>query len=348
MEEGNMRKGTKWTVVLIAACMFLGATAFCQAAQEPKKLQLKLQTHLIPVDSERVITRFVEAVSALSGGQMEIKWFPVGAIVPMKEVLNTVSSGGLDMALVGEGYWHKLVPASELAGIPFAFRDIAEARDFMLNRGFGDLLKQGYAKYNIYHIPYETYPVGLMTNRPINKAEDIKGMKLRAYGVMAEWLTELGASTTYIPGGELYTALATGVVDGCHWGDAGPMYVMKLHEVLKNYMKPEPIVGAWNNLLVNMDVWKKLTPVQKSIMENAAMAQGLCWSTNTTRILAKTSLRKMVADWNVKVNVLPEEEVEKMTQAAMVVWDKLADKDPVNAKIIGMLKDYLRELGYMK
>jgi TRAP-type C4-dicarboxylate transport system substrate-binding protein len=218
----------------------------------------------------------------------------------------------------------------------------------MYDRGFADILKQEYAKHNVYHMPYETYPVGLMTNKPIKKIDDIKGMKLRAYGVMAEWLTQMGASTTYIPGGELYTALATGVVDGAHWGDAGPMYIMKFHEVLKNYMLPEPIMGAWNNLIINMDVWKKLTPEQQRIIETAAEALGSSRSTDSTRILAETSLAKMVSDWNVKVNTVPESEVEKMKAAAMEVWDKTAKKDPLNAKVINMMKDFLKELGYIK
>lgn len=309
---------------------------------------LKCQSHLIPSDTQRTMGKFVEAVSAMTDGKIKIKLFGGSSIVPMKEVLDAVGNGTLEMAMIAEGYWHKIIPISELAGLPFAFENISEAKEFMVNRGYGDLLKQEYAKHNVYHIPYETYPVGLMTNKPVKSATDIKGLKLRAYGVMAEWLTQMGASTTYIPGGELYTALATGVVDGCHWGDAGPMYIMKFHEVLKNYMIPEPIMGAWNNLIINMDVWKKLTPVQRHIIETAAMAMGSSRSTDSTRVLAETSLNKMVADWNVKVSYVPDDELEKMRQAGMAVWDKVAKKDPLNAKVIGMMKDFLKELGYIK
>ena len=292
--------------------------------------------------------KFVKTVNELSGGEIKIKLFAGSSIIPMKEVLDGVGTGSIKMAMIAEGYWHKIIPVSEVAGLPFMFQNISEAKTFMYDRGFADILKQEYAKHNVHHMPYETYPVGLMTNKPINKIDDIKGMKLRAYGVMAEWLTQMGASTTYIPGGELYTALATGVVDGAHWGDAGPMYIMKFHEVLKNYMLPEPIMGAWNNLIVNMDVWKKLTPAQQKMIETAAMAMGSSRSTDSTRILAETSLSKMVSKWNVKVNTLPEAEVEKMKAAAIVVWDKTAKKNPLNAKVINMMKDFLKELGYIK
>ena len=50
---------------------------------------------------------------------------------------------------------------------------------------------------------------------------------------------QLGASTTVVAAGELYTALATGVVDGADWGDAGPTDERKFQEALKNYMEPD-------------------------------------------------------------------------------------------------------------
>lgn len=343
-----MGKSKRWMALLITVCVLLGVAGLGHAADAPKKLTLKLQAHLIPDDTKRTMAAFADAVSAMSDGQIEIKLFGVGAIVPMQDVLNAVGARALDMALIAEGYWHKLIPVSEVAGLPFAFRDNAEAQQFMFRRGFGDMLKEGYAKHNVYHIPYETYPVTIMTKKPIVTAEDFKGMKIRGYGVMAEWLNAMGASTTFIPGGELYTALATGVVDGTHWGDAGPMYIMKFHEVLKNYMMPEPIMGGWNNLIINMDLWKGLTPVQQKIIETAAMGMGDFSSTVNTRVLSKTSLNKMVSDWGVKVNTVNDAEVAKMTKAAMEVWDKVAKKDPMNAKAIALQNDFLKELGHIK
>ena len=86
----------------------------------------------------------------------------------------------------------------------------------------------------------------------------------------------------------------------------------------------------------------------RGLYETAAMAMGSSRSTDSTRILAETSLSKMVSKWNVKVNTLPEAEVEKMKAAAIVVWDKTAKKNPLNAKVINMMKDFLKELGYIK
>lgn len=342
-------KKTKIWIVSLWFILILGIIGIDNSSAQAPKLKLKLQTHLIADDTKRVMTKFIEMVSTMSGGQIEITSFPVGALVPMKDVLEAVGKGTLDMALIAEGYWFKVVPVTEVAmGLPFSFRDLEEAKYFMFRKGFVDLIREDYSKHNVYLIPYETYPIGLMTKKPITKAEDFKGMKVRAFGTMADWLTRMGASPVFIAGGELYTSLATGVVEGAHWGDAGPMYIMKLHEVLKNYMIPEPIQGGWNNLIVNMDLWKKLPPEQKTIIETAAMGCGMFYSYNETRLISKKALNEMAAKWKVRVNKVPEDEVEKMTRISVTLWDELAKKSPLNAKAISMLKDFLKELGHLK
>jgi TRAP-type C4-dicarboxylate transport system substrate-binding protein len=338
-----MRRAKRYAAVVIGIMIVFSLAGFADA----KTITLKLQSHLIPWDTHRGLDGFVDAIDKMSNGDIKIKLFGVGSIVPMPEMLNAVRSGALEMAMIPEGFFHKLVPVGELAGLPFAFRNIHEARYFMYYKGLADMLKEGYAKFNVYHLPFESYPVGIMSKKPLKTVEDFKGTKIRGYGVMAEWITQMGGSTVTIPGGELYTALATGVVEGAHWGDAGPMYIMKFHEILKNYMLPEPIQGAWNNLIINMNVWKKLTPVQQQIIQTAALAEGSRTTVNT-RIIAETSLKKMVSDWDVKTNTVSKEDAKKMTDAAMIVWDKLAKKDPINKKVLEDMKDFLKELGYLR
>ncbi|MBA7704840.1 Lactate-binding periplasmic protein [subsurface metagenome] len=181
-----------------------------------------------------------------------------------------------------------------------------------------------------------------MTNKPINRIADLEGMKIRSSGANAEWLTKCGASTVFVAGGELYTALATGVVDGAHWGHAGPMYAMKFHEVLKYFMKPAVAWGSWNQLYINMDVWNKFTPQQRIAIETAAQASAQ-FSTLHTQVLSRRALKSMVEDYGVQVITLPEEEQAKARELAIESWEAIAKKNPRNAQIIDMIKAFLKE-----
>jgi len=335
-------RGTKIAIIGITAlCILLGFWGFVSAAP---KMTLKLQTPFPPPVTNEDYTIFADKVLKMTGGQIEIKLFSGGTLVPSKEILNAVRTGTIDMGVIPEGYFHKVVPVSEVAqGLPFSYRNLHEGRYFMFSGGFLELLREGYAKQNAYIIPHMTYPIGLMSKMPLTKVEDFKGKKIRAFGTMAEWLGKMGASTVFIPGGELYTALATGVVDGAHWGDAGASYSMKFHEVLKNYIVPEPIPVTWNSLAVNMDLWKKLTAEQRYIIEAALLGYVSFWVNSQGELKYQRALDSMMKDWGVQVNRVPDSEVEKMREVAYEVWDEIAQKDPLNKKAVDLLREFLKD-----
>ncbi|MBI5602534.1 MAG: TRAP transporter substrate-binding protein DctP [Deltaproteobacteria bacterium] len=332
--------------ILLALVMVvaLATGSYSQAAEEPK-VKIRMQTHLIPTQTKRSMGTFAQDVAAASKGTLEVSIFPAGSIVPVKEMMDAVGKGTLDMALYPEGFWYKAIPVSEVGqGLPYSFINFDEVREFMFKKGFINLLREGYAKHNVYIIPYEPFSVGLMTKKPVNKVEDLKGMKLRAMGVMADFLGKLGASTTVVAAGELYTALATGVVDGAHWGDAGPMYEMKFQEVLKNYMEPEPIIGSWNNIMINLDLWKKLKPEQRAALESALQKCGMA-GFNSSRALTKTAKEEMAKKWKVQFVNLPEAEQKKMDKVSEGMEMEMAKKDALSAKAINLLKELRKEKG---
>ena len=50
--------------------------------------------------------------------------------------------------------------------------------------------------------------------KPVNKLEDLKGMKIRCTGTSSKIVTHLGATPVAMPQTEAYDALQKGVVDG--------------------------------------------------------------------------------------------------------------------------------------
>jgi TRAP-type C4-dicarboxylate transport system substrate-binding protein len=344
LEEAEMTReklSGKARVLFLLLVMITGL--FLVVPASAKVSNLKIQCFTAGEEMERLMQVYIPLVEKLTEGTVKIKEFPVGALVPLKEVLNALRSGVIEMALVPEGYFAGAIPVCEVAGgLPYAFRSYEEAAFFMWNRGFVEILQREYAKQNVHMIPLEVYGAGLMTKEPIKHIEELKGKKIRAFGPLAEWLRECGASTVFIPGGEVYTALATGVVDGATWGDAGPMYEFKIHEVLKSYMLPDPILGAWLSILINKDVWDKFSPEQRIAIKAATLAAGNIIY-NHTRVIYARALVDMVKNWRVQKTVLSEEEQEKAKELAMKSWDRIAKKDPLNAKVIDMIKAFLGE-----
>jgi len=310
-------------------------------------IKLRMQTHSPPEQMHRSYDPIVKAISDMSDGKIQITLYPVGALVPFTQAMESVSNRVVDIVTAPEGFKHESVPVSIIGqGLPFAFKDRDEAHYFMWGKGFINLLRKGYEKQNIYVIPCESYNTGLMTKKPITTAADLQGMKLRAFGTMQKWLSSMGASTTYISGAELYTSLSTGVVEGAHWGDAYQMSEMKFQEVLKNYMEPAPIIGSWNSIWFNLDVWNSLTKEQQSIIENAIIAQGNFWGGTESRVLRDKALKDMTQNWGVSVNKVSEEEQQKMRNAAVKLWEEIAaNNDPLCKQAMDMLYEFLDEVG---
>lgn len=334
--------------VSLAACSSQNtAPSQNSAATGDKKaapaFNLKMQSFQVGVQYERTLPQLVDQIEKQTNGTVKIKPYPAGGLFPVKEMLDALRTGAVDMVLIPESYFAGAVPVSEIAaGMPYGYQNLHEAWIFMWHRGFVDILREEYAKQNAYVIPWETYNVGLMTNKPINRVEDLKGKKLRATSGLGNFLTEAGSSVVMIPANELYTAISTGVVDGACWGDAGPMHEMKFQEVLKNYMQPDPVQGGWNSVLINMDVWNKFTPDQKRAVEAAVISTGRVIQ-EQTRAMYDRALNDMVKNHGVVVNKLSGEEQAKAREVAIRSWEVMAKKNPQNAKVINMLKDFQKE-----
>ncbi|MEM1589995.1 MAG: TRAP transporter substrate-binding protein DctP [Candidatus Bathyarchaeia archaeon] len=339
-----MKKTTKY--LLLVVLMFIGVTLLTisktTCAQTVK--ELKLQSHLPASDINRGLPYFATMLEKLTGGRYKVKLYPVGAIVPAKEMLSALRAGTLDIVHYAEGYFSGEVPGTEAAsGLPMLFDELSEAWYFMWYKGVVDILRDEYAKKGAYFIPWEAWPTALMTRKPVKTLDDLKGMKLRSWGGIAHLLTKCGASVTFIPGGELYTALATGVVDGAHWDGAGPMFNMRFHEVLKYLLLPY-LQYSWNNLLINKKIWDSMSPEDKIKFLTAAQASAY-FGTMHTRVLEVYALEAMVRRFGVKVNMLPDDDVKRMQAIAVESWDEIAKRSSVDAAIVQKAKEMLKEKG---
>ena len=129
-------------------------------------------------------------------------------------------------------------------------------------------------KLNVVGFPIPTdYPQGMgWFKKEINSLADLKGMKYRIYGIGAETYGRLGVSVVTIPGGEIVPAMERGVIEGAEWINCEEDKKLGLHQVAKHYYTPgmhEPVTGG--QLMINGDVWKKLTPDLQEIIKVASV-----------------------------------------------------------------------------
>ncbi len=153
-------------------------------------------------------------------------------------------------------------------------------------------------------------------------------MKYRIYGIGAETYGRLGVSVVTIPGGEIVPAMERGVIEGAEWINCEEDKKLGLHQVAKHYYTPgmhEPVTGG--QLMINGDVWKKLTPDLQEIIKVASVYA------TTTRNFAFNRETAQACQDLIKAGVQMHRTPDEILKNFLDEWEKIqtehAAKEPL-------------------
>ncbi|RZO28262.1 MAG: TRAP transporter substrate-binding protein [SAR86 cluster bacterium] len=279
--------------------------------------------------------RIADLVEEMSDGQMKITVYGAEEQVPAFGVFDAVSSGSHQMGHSGGYFWKGKVPAAQFfTSVPFGLT--ADEINAWVNRGGGlELWREIYAPFNIYPIPAGNTGTQMFGwfNKEINSLEDVKGLKMRIPGIGGEVLKEAGGIPVTLPGGELFTALQTGVIDATEWVGPYNDLTFGFHQAAKYYYYPgwhEP--GPMLELLINIDAWNSLPNHLKVIIETATKAVN---QDMLDEYLAKNNqaLTELVEVHGVELRKLPDDVIEEFREISNKILDDLAKEDESIAKV---------------
>ena len=218
-----------------------------------------------------------ERVRTLSGGTMELKFFEPGALVPALEIFDAVSTGSVDAGWTGSGYWAGKIPALQFfTAVPFG-PGAGEGLAWMYYGGGLEMMQEIYARHNIYSQPCSLIsPEGSgWFTQEINSVEDLKGLKMRFFGLGAKVMEKLGVSTQLLAAGDIFPALELGTIDATEFSNPAIDLDLGFYQVAKHYYFPgwhQPI--SMIELMINLENWNSLTSTQKEII-NAVCKESL-------------------------------------------------------------------------
>ena len=218
---------------------------------------------------------FAELVGRMSGGRLQIQVYGAGEIVPALGVFDAVSSGAVEMGHTG-AYFHKgKIPAAPFfTAVPFGM-NAQEIHAWLQYGGGMEMWRELYEPFNIVPFPGGNTGVqmGGWFNKEINSLEDLRGLKMRLPGIAGEVLQRAGGTAVTIAGGELYTAMQTGVIDATEWVGPYNDRSFGLNEVGEYYYYPGwHEAGSMLEFEVNIDAWNSLPEDLQAIIEGASQA----------------------------------------------------------------------------
>lgn len=251
----------------LAALALAGAAlAAPQAGAEEMQLRTGFFMGERPSPYVTAYKRFIEEVNATGEGQVRIVSYVGPESVQRNQWCNAVRSGILDLIAVGPGLCNNLVKISEgLNGQTISFAEQREngAYDFMREvweRDANSYFLGQFASGARFHF---------FTDEPVETLEDMKTVRMRNSATLRGTYEALGIDGVEVPLNQIYTSVERGVLDGASL----PFNVIEplgLHEVVTHRVDP----GFFNPVmmvLVNMDVWERMTEAQRTVLHDAAI-----------------------------------------------------------------------------
>ncbi|GAB3670561.1 TRAP transporter substrate-binding protein DctP [Salinisphaera aquimarina] len=333
--------------VLAATALLSSGSAF---AQDAKTTTWRVQSHWPTASSsyDDSLVRIKNIIEERTEGRLKLKLYPAGALFKAQQTFNAVKRGTIEMGTISPAYAQNQMSLAGIAsGLPFAFRNVWEVAYFHKNLGFEDMLREEAAEHGVYYSTDKVYPTEMVVNKPINSYADFKGLKIRSSGALETFLTKAGASASYIPGGELYTALSSGVVDGAHWGAAQGAASMSLYEVAKYHVKPALNIAGTDAFIINQEALDALSEADAKIVRDALDEQ-FWYRTNEYLYLERLALSKAMANDGVKITTLPPEVQKKLTAVARESWDEMGKRSDKAGEALDKLENMLQQLGYIE
>jgi tripartite ATP-independent transporter DctP family solute receptor len=308
------------TLVAALAVAFVGVAA----AQDIKERTLKMglqnpKGHPAVMGAEK----FAEIVAAKSGGKIKVNLFPGGVLGGDAPTVSALQGGTVEMTVLNSGILASQVKEFAIYDFPFLFANVKEA-DAVVDGPFGKGLHAKLADKGIVGLAYWELGFRDLTNgkRPINKVEDIAGLKLRVIPnpINIDWVKALDANPTPLAFPELYAALEQKAVDG----QENPVSVIlanKFSEVQK-YLTLTHHQYNPQSVIISKKVWDTMSPVEHKIIQDAADEAGK-YQRQVSRDQAASTIDQLKKA-GMQVTELPPAEMAKLHVKMKPVIDKHA------------------------
>ncbi len=295
-----------------------------------------------------------DQLRAVTGGAIDMRVAEPGTVIPALSVFDNVSEGNVDAGYSWMGYERGVVPASALFGAtPFGLES-AEFVAWMTHHGGQELLEDTFHPFNVHPVlcgVISPETAGWFREE-VPTVESLEGLRFRAAGVGGEIFAEFGMSVSLLPGGELFQALETGVLDATEFSLPTVDEQLGFYQVADYLYLPgwhQPTTNQF--LYINLDVWEGLSDQTQAVIETTCMA-GTMYALARAEALQGAVLQRF-EERGTNIRTYSDEQIEAFYAATQRVFDRLRAEDEMFDAVLASMEAFQmehrpwRELGYL-
>ncbi|MEM7695667.1 MAG: TRAP transporter substrate-binding protein [Pseudomonadota bacterium] len=318
-------------------------------AASAQTTSLRIQTHFSPETlSGQMAAEFVEDITAMSNGDIQIEMFYASSVVKSAETFDAAATGILDCDMTGGAYQTGKNPAFQFAGdLNGGYANPYQQYAWLLHGGGYDALNELYNAHNMEFIGWWIPgPESLSSTSPISGTDDLKDWKFRSPpGIITMIFQNLGASPIVMDFNEIFTALETGIIDGADAANLTNNIGLGLYDIARHTNYPGFHSMPADHLACRKDVWDSMPDHHKAILKVGMQALGLKNTTINEVKNAENSVR--LAEEGLNMYEWSPEELRKYRSAVQSAWVDFATT-PESKALLNSHLDFLRGIGAME
>jgi len=296
------------------------------AAAEPLRLVTPIVygTHLPGLGEPA--SRLAKLVKQLSGDTLELDLKQPGDGTQPQEILDKVSSGKVDAGFATAAFWAANNPAAALfAGFPFGPDAKGYVEWFFAGNGrklYQEMYDQAGLHVHVIPCAFGGAETSGWFAKQIHRPDDLKGLRMRSFGLAGRVMSKLGATTVLVPGGSLAASFDKHAIDAAEVLTPAVDERQGLQDHVKliyvpGWHQPETVL----ELLVNQDRWSTLNDQQQALIETACRATLLATLAESPGL--QTQALAELAAKGVRIETWPDE----MLKAFRAAWDVVATEE---------------------
>jgi tripartite ATP-independent transporter DctP family solute receptor len=218
---------------------------------------------------------FCKEVEKRTNGEIIIKYHPKTLVSDETRAMDMCRSGSIAFTEAGASMG-SYIPISNSIKLPFLYRN--DEHYYAVVRGpIGKEMEKTIEKsHKLKLVFWIDWGFRQLANnkRPINKPEDMAGLKLRVTKskMDVDTMNSYGASAVPMSWAEVIPAIQQGVLDGLDLALA-TLATFRMYEVIK-YVSVTSHTNSCSAVFANLDVWNGFTPEQQKIILQAGQDAG--------------------------------------------------------------------------
>lgn len=314
-------------------------------AADDKPIRLRASNQFAPASpNSTILEAWCKEIGKRTNGKVVIQHFTGNTLNAPQAMYDSTVQGVIDVGNHVLGYTAGKFPLTEVLDYPLGYPSGIIATRLM-NEYYKKFKPKEFddVKVMFFHGPG---PGMIHTKtRPVNKLEDIKGLKMRTFGSNAKLMSLIGGAPVAMPMPDAYDAIQRGVADG-YFGTYESLKNWKLAEVIK-YTTETFGVGYSSTFVVIMNKakWASIPPEQQKIIEEVNAEWIEKWGKQWDQI-DKEGKEFSLKRGN-KVITLSAEENARWAKAADPLFDdyikRMKEKNLPGEEVYKFAREYIKK-----